>query len=193
MLQSSEFGSIRQFTVSEYHRMADTGILGSDERVELVRGLVVEMSPRKRGHVLVVRRVFDLLVERLVGRASVYKEDPLELRHLNSEPEPDVWVGSNPDVEAYGTSATEPLLVVEVAEASRDRDLVDKVGLYAESGIPEYWVVDLVERVVVVFRKPRKHDYASREIKRPGDRLDLVSFADVEIDVEAFFRASSPT
>ena len=73
----------RRFTVEEYHLMAETGILYPVERVELVRGVVRKVSPRNRRHVIATRRVFNFFVERLEGRASVYKEDPLVLKELD--------------------------------------------------------------------------------------------------------------
>lgn len=116
--------------------MAETRILYPVERVELVRGVVRKVSPRNRRHVIATRRVFNFVVERLEGRASVYKEDPLVLKELDSEPEPDVLVCSNPDFEAYGAEATRPLLVVEVAESSLRDDLGDKAALLCRGGNP---------------------------------------------------------
>lgn len=179
--------SHRRFTVEEYHRMAETGVLSRDERLELIRGAVREMSPKNRPHVIASRRVFNILVKALEGRASVYKEDPLVLRELDSEPEPDVLVCSNPDFEAYGTELTTPLLVVEVAESSLTGDLGDKAKLYAEAGIPEYWVVNLVDRVLVVFREPRDGSYQSRSTLLPGANVTPLSWPDVEVDVAFLF------
>lgn len=167
--------------------MAETGVLSRDERLELIRGAVREMSPKNRPHVIASRRVFNILVKALEGRASVYKEDPLVLRELDSEPEPDVLVCSNPDFEAYGTELTTPLLVVEVAESSLTGDLGDKAKLYAEAGIPEYWVVNLVDRVLVVFREPRDGSYQSRSTLLPGANVTPLSWPDVEVDVAFLF------
>ena len=129
----------RLFTVEEYHRMAEAGILSPDERVELIRGVIHAMSPKKRPHVVAVTGALKLLEKALEGRASVYPEAPLVLTDLDSEPEPDVMVCSNPDFRASGTEATRALLVVEIADSSRSRDLGVKVALYAEAGVPEYW------------------------------------------------------
>lgn len=177
----------RRFTVAEYHLMAETGILSPVERVELVRGAVLKVSPRNRRHVIATRRVFNFFLERLEGRASVYKEDPLVLKELDSEPEPDVLVCSNPDFEAYGTEATKPLLVVEVAESSLRDDLGDKAALYAEAGIPEYWVVNLVDRVLVVFREPGDVRYQTRSTLEPGARVAPGSWPDLELDIASLF------
>lgn len=169
--------------------MAETGVLSPDERVELIRGAVREMSPKNRPHVIATRRAFNFLVKALEGRASVYKEDPLVLTQLDSEPEPDVLVCSNPDFEAYGTELTTPLLVVEVAESSLREDLGDKATLYAEAEIPEYWVVNLVDRVLVVFREPREGSYRQRSTLLPGATATPLSWPDVEVDVLSLFPA----
>lgn len=177
----------RRFTVGEYHRMAETGILSSDERVELIRGVVRKMSPKNRGHVIASARVFKVFVRKLEGRASVYNEAPVGFPELDSEPEPDVLVCSNPDLDAYGTDATTPLLVVEVADSSLRADLGDKVSLYAEARIPEYWVVNLIDRVLVVFREPGDGAYQKRSILEPGALVTPESWPDVEIAVESLF------
>ena len=178
---------LRRFTVEEYHRMAEAGILGEDDRVELIHGVVREMSPKKRPHVLGTIVVRELFARRLAGRASVYEEKPLELRALDSEPEPDVAIYSNPDLMAYGTDRTEPLLVIEVADSSVQYDLTVKAQLYAEGGIPEYWVVDLVNRSLVVFRDPTDGAFRSRSEHEPGDRVTPLSWPDIEIEIEELF------
>lgn len=173
----------RRFTVEEYHRMAETGILTPHERVELIRGAVRRMSPKNRPHVIATARILALLGKKLEGRASVYPGAPVVLERLQSEPEPDILVCSNPHVEAYGTDATAPLLVIEVADSSLRIDLGDKASLYAEAGIPEYWVVNLVERVLVVFREPRNGVYQRRSTLHPGDRVTPDSWPDLELEV----------
>ena len=177
----------RRFKVEEYHRMVETGILSSDERVELIRGAVREMSPKNRAHVLATRRMFNSLVKELEGRASVYQEAPLVLSKLDSEPEPDLLVCSNPDFEAYGTEATAPLLVVEVSDSSLRGDLGDKASLYAEAQIPEYWVVNLVDRVLVVFREPHGGSYLQCSTLELGAFVTPISWPDVKVEVASLF------
>jgi Uma2 family endonuclease len=182
----------RLFTVEEYHRMAEAGILSPDERVELIRGVIHAMSPKKRPHVVGVTGALKLLEKALEGRASVYPKAPLVLEELDSEPEPDVMVCSNPDFRAYGTEATRALLVVEIADSSRSRDLGVKVALYAEAGVPEYWVVDLAERRLVAFRDPRGGGYQSRSTLDSGARVSPVSWPDIVIDVAALLPDLTP-
>lgn len=178
----------RLFTVDEYHLLAEAGILGPDERVELIRGVIRTMFPKSRLHVIVSTILHKVLMRPLEERASVYAHAPLQLPSLDSEPEPDILVGSNPDLAAYGTDETEPLLVVEVADSSLGYDLGEKAALYAEAGIPEYWVVNLVERVVEVFRQPRAGRFEGRRAVGAGERLAPGAWSDAVVDLASLFR-----
>jgi Uma2 family endonuclease len=182
---------LRHFTVDEYHRMAAAGILGEEDRVELIRGVIREVSPKKRAHVIATMEIRELFARRLTGRASVYEEKPLRLEALDSEPEPDVVISSNPDARAYGTERTEPLLVIEVADSSVSYDLTVKAELYAQGHIPEYWVVDLVRRVLMVFRAAQDGAYRSRSTHEPGSFVTPVSWPDLEIDVATLIPSES--
>jgi Uma2 family endonuclease len=187
MARATESVSQRRFTVAEYHRMAESGVFSPDERVELVRGVIHEMSPKNRPHVIASTLVFGVLQKKLEGRASVYLEAPLVFEALDSEPQPDVVICSNPDINAYGTSGTTALLVVEIAHSSLRYDLGEKAALYAEAGIPEYWVVNLVERVLAVFRDPGDGTYQVRLTLERTARASLEAWPDVELDVASLF------
>lgn len=183
----------RRFTVEEYHRMAETGILGPEERVELIRGVVREMSPKSWAHVMTTKVMFRRLEEALRGRASVYQEAPLVSDGIDSEPEPDVMVCSNPDEWAYRTARTSPLLVVEVADSSLEYDLGEKAALYAEAGVPEYWVVNLVERALMVFRDPREGTYRLRSSVEETGRVSPEAWPEVTFEATAFFPPKTST
>ncbi len=117
MARAAEAG-VRRFTVDEYHRMVDAGILREDDRVELIYGVIREMSPKNRPHIVAATRVLRVFEHGLAGRAGVYTEAPLGIVKLDSEPEPDILVTDEPDVESYGTDSFRPLLVIEVADSS---------------------------------------------------------------------------
>jgi Uma2 family endonuclease len=187
MARALESVAQRLFTVEEYHRMAEAGILGPDERVELVRGVIREMSPKDWAHVTATRAVFLTLENALRGRASVYFEAPLIADPIDSEPEPDVLVCSNPDEWAYRSPRTKPLLVIEVADSSLDYDLGEKAALYAEAGVPEYWVVNLIDRVVVLFREPSNGTYLHSLSCDEHANIRSGVWPDVVIEVSAFF------
>jgi Uma2 family endonuclease len=167
--------------------MAETGILRADERVELIRGVVRRMSPKNRAHVVAATRLYQVLVSALAGRAAVFKEDPLKLIPLDSEPEPDILAISSPDIEAYETDDAKPLLVIEVAASSLRYDLNVKADLYAEAGVPEYWVVNLVDRELVVFRSAHEGVYRDRTTHRAGDHVAPGAWPDITLEVSELF------
>lgn len=189
MARAAETIDQRRFTVAEYHRMAETGIFKSDERVELIRGVVRRMSPKNYAHVVAVTYLYQRLVGALKGRAAVFQEAPLKLIPFDSEPEPDIVAISSPDIKDYGPERSEPVLVIEVADSSLRYDLSAKAQLYAEASVPEYWVVNLVDRELVVFRSPHEGDYRDRTTYRPGDHVAPESWQDVVLEVGDLFPA----
>ncbi len=143
--------------------MAEAGILPEDARVELVRGEILEMSPIGKRHAYVLNTLVDLLSP-LRGRAVLSVQNPLVLPP-DTEVYPDLAL-LRPPRTAYRDrlpEAQDALLVVEVGETSLDYDLNVKVPLYAQAGVPEVWVVDLVRDRVHVFRKPAGGGYGERQ------------------------------
>lgn len=132
------------FTVEDYYRMAETGILSEDVRVELIDGEVVKMSPIGRLHSGCVNRLNALLSSQAGQSAIVSVQNPVRL-DVYSEPQPDIAL-LKPRSDFYAQNHPTPsdvLLVVEVADTSVDFDRKVKVPLYAQAGIPETWLVDL--------------------------------------------------
>lgn len=174
------------FTVKEYHRMAEAGIFGEDDRVELLEGEIVEMTPIGSGHAACVDRLTHLLVERVRGRAIVRVQSPIRLGQ-HSEPQPDLAV-LKPRSDFYAKAHPGPedvLLIVEVAETSADSDRAVKVPLYARAGIPEVWLVDLTEVRIEVYSGPMPQGYQEFQTVRSGQRLSPRTVPDVELAVEA--------
>lgn len=183
----------RRFTVDEYHRMAEMGIFKPTERVELFRGVVRRMSPKNWAHVVAVTELYQRLVLVLADRAGLYQEAPLKLIQLDSEPEPDIVATSSPSIKDYGSENAKPLLVVEVSESSLRYDLNAKAPLYAEAGVPEYWVVNLVDQELVIFRSPVDGVYRDRSTYRSGDRVEPQAWPDVVIEVGELFPSGAPS
>lgn len=171
-----------RFTVAEYHRMGEAGILGEDERVELIDGEIVDMTPIGRRHQACVDRRNDLLVSSLRGRAIVRVQGSLRLDE-HSEPQPDlVLLRYRPDY--YATSDAGPadtLLVIEVAETSARYDRRVKVPLYARAGIPEVWLVDVDAGRVATYREPDPQGYRRVLTVRGQDRLAPLAFPDLAL------------
>ena len=178
----------RLFTREEYHRMGEVGILKSTDRVELIRGEIVEMSPIGRRHSAFVNNFTQLLVVRLAGRAIVAVQGPVVLAD-DTEPEPDLAVIRRRPVpyKEREAHAEDVLLLIEVAESSLAYDRSTKLRLYAEGGIPEYWVVDCAAESVEVHRTPEAGGY--RDVSRVTGAATVApqAFSDVTLSLTEIF------
>jgi Uma2 family endonuclease len=175
----------RLFTSAEYHAMAEAGILSEDERVELIAGEIVRMAPIGSRHAGCVKRLNGRL-SRLGERALVSVQDPIALSPSH-EPEPDLAL-LHPRADDYAQSHPAPsdiFLVIEVADFSVEYDRDVKIPLYARAGIPEAWLVDLIQRAVEVYREPSGDRYRDVQILRSGDSLYPQAFPDFELTVDA--------
>lgn len=176
----------RRFTVAEYHRMGETGILDEDDRVELLDGEIVEMTPIGPRHASVVDRTTRLF-SRLVGeRAMIRIQNPIDLAVLSSEPQPDVAL-LTPRVDFYATAHPRPedvLLVVEVMDASAERDRRLKLPLYARAVIREVWLVDLGAERLEVHRQPEPDGYRQVHLLRRGESATIEALPDLAIRVD---------
>ena len=142
-------------SVDAFHRMGETGILGPQDRVELIDGEIIDMSPIGVLHAAIVARLASHFSQRLGPIGVVWCQNPLRLDDI-SEPEPDIAI-LRPRADFYMTAhpgAADVLLVIEVADTSLAYDLGTKVPLYARHGIPEVWVIDAATRHTRVFRRP---------------------------------------
>jgi len=175
----------RTFTVDEYHQMAQTGILCEDDRVELLEGEIIEMTPIGPRHAARVDRLTRLFSLNLGEAVIVRVQSPISLTEY-SEPQPDLaLLRPNPDFYAQAHPAPEDvLLVVEVAETSAAVDREKKVPLYGRAGIGEAWLVDLAGECVEVYLKPSPYGY--REVRRfwRGDHFSPQAFPDLELAVD---------
>lgn len=162
-----------RLNVGEYCRMAETGILAPDARVELINGEIIDMAPLGSKHAACVKRLGKLLNLRLDGTAIVSVQDPLRLSEF-SEPEPDVALLKLRD-DFYASAHPGPqdtLLVIEVADSSLEYDRDVKLPLYAAHGIPEVWLVDLEGKHLSTYREPSGNKY--RQIETPAS-LDALT------------------
>jgi Uma2 family endonuclease len=168
---------------AEYERMVEAGLF-RDERVELVRGVIVRMSPQNAPHSSVIQILTRLLAPALVGRADVRVQLPFAAGD-DGLPEPDLAV-----VEARPYKERHPdraYLIVEVADSSLKFDRQEKAEIYAEAGVPEYWVVNVADEVIEVHSEPVRGAYARVTPHRSGDQTRLLAFQDVEIRVSEVF------
>ncbi|MGD9633565.1 MAG: Uma2 family endonuclease [Pirellulales bacterium] len=144
----------RRFTVDEYHRMIETGILTENDRVELLDGWILEMSPIGPPHATCVALVAETLQAVLPSGWHIRLQSPITLQ--TSEPEPDITVvqGNIRDHVTHHPTGAEIALIVEVADSLPDYDRNSKRPHYAAAGIPEYWIVNFNDRQLEVYRGP---------------------------------------
>lgn len=178
-----------RFTVDEYYKMAETGVIKPDARVELLDGQIIDMAPIGPFHGGAVKRLNRLFAKAAKDRFLVAVQDPV---HLNdrSEPQPDVML-LKPKADDYGTRHPRPedvFLLIEVADSTLQFDRDEKVAAYGAGGITEVWLVNLPEQKLEVYREPHFTGYASKTILSPGDTARPAAFPDVAIDVAALLR-----
>jgi len=143
----------RRWTREEYERMATTGIFGPEERLELIDGEILTVTPQGSAHATAVHLAAKALAAAFGGGFYIRIHAPLALDDA-SEPEPDVAVVSGSERDYSAAHPTSALLVVEVSDATLQHDRKRKGSLYARAGIPEYWIVNVIERRLEVFRNP---------------------------------------
>lgn len=179
-------------TVDDYHRMAEVGILAPDARTELIDGEVIDMAPMKSAHAEAVNHLAERLHEAAAGhvrgQCRVHCQTPLRLSD-HGEPEPDLMLVRRRDYSGAHPTPADVLLLIEVADTSLAYDRQVKVPLYAGFGVPEVWIVDLVNREVLFHRGP---DAAARTYKNitaseaPGS-VRVASLPEVSVDLSGLF------
>lgn len=172
------------FTVDDYMRMLEAGILTEDDRVELIEGEIIAMSPIGDLHAGCVNRINALFNQLLGGRAIVSVQNPVRLDD-HSEPQPDLAL-LKPRQDYYAQAKPRPddvLLVVEVADSSVDYDRHVKMPLYARALIPVVWLIDLNAGAVEVYSQPAQGAYQSLATVGRGDRLMIEAFPELAFSV----------
>ncbi|MCO6480340.1 MAG: Uma2 family endonuclease [Phaeodactylibacter sp.] len=173
----------RLLTVEEYHKMGEAGIL-QEQGLELINGEIIKRSPIGSKHVSCVNKLNALLNALLGKKAIVSVQNPVIIGGL-SEPEPDIAIlVYREDYYAEEIpSAKDVLLIIEVADTSLAYNREVKLPQYAESGVPEFWLVNLTENVIEVHWQPMGNDYKFRELLRTEDVIRAKNF-DLAIPVE---------
>ncbi len=181
----------RPFTVEEYHRMAEVGIFGPEERVELIDGELIEMAPIGNRHWALHALIVHYLTAALDDRAFVVPQGsfPLDRR---SEPQPDVAILAPRDYYARGLdSPAEIFALVEVADISSAFDLGRKQQLYASRGIRDYLVTDIGRNGLMCFAMPGDLAYAERRELTYGDTFELAALPGIRLDADPFLAPHS--
>ncbi|MBC6422904.1 MAG: Uma2 family endonuclease [Hormoscilla sp. SP5CHS1] len=177
---------IRRLTVEEYHRLGEMGIIDPDEKVELIEGQIIKKPVKGTPHSAAVARTDNLLRNRLGEQVLVRLQDPVRLDDY-SEPEADIAVVM-PDplyYEDHHPTPREVYLIIEVADTTLRSDRELKAKVYAKSGIADYWVLDVNNRQLYVFREPSPKGYQSQVILKDHANISLWAFPEVALAVSA--------
>ena len=177
----------RKFTVDEYYRLAEVGILQPDERVELVNGEILLMPPIAPLHNSGADRFNFYFGQNNAGHFIVRSQGSIRLNE-NTEPEPDIaLLRFREDFYAANQPTPEDiLLVIEVSDTTLAYDRGVKVNLYAQAGIPETWIMNLPEDCIESFTEPGPEGYSLHSVYRRGDRITPTTLPGVEFAVEDF-------
>jgi Uma2 family endonuclease len=185
----------KRFSIAEYHRLAELGFFESDNRFELIRGEIIKMAAKGRLHSGCNTLLVEELIILLARRARVRVQEPIILSD-DSEPEPDVVIARNRS-DSYFSSHPESadvLLVIEVSDSTLKYDRKTKLSLYAESGIADYWIFNLVDIQLEMhsepYQKPRGgFDYRVKRVVLPNEVVVIPGFPELSLDLSAVFPA----
>ena len=175
----------KRFTVEEYYRMAEAGILAEDDRVELIEGEIYAMSPLGWLHVNCVNRCNTLFTRELGSAAIVSVQNPILIDDYSS-PQPDVTL-LRPAEDAFTGRLPGPadvLLLIEVADTSIHHDRGKKLPQYARAGIAEVWIVDLQAEIIRAYSRPENGAYQVYREARRGDLLSPILLTGISARVE---------
>lgn len=173
-----------RFSVEDYHRMVETGVLRPDARVELLDGEIIDMPPIGPFHSSVVNELVRVFNESSKGRWLVWSQNPISLDQ-HSEPQPDLML-VKPSADRYRAKHPRPadvFLLVEVSDTTLDLDRNEKLSTYGRAGVPEVWSVNLLEHTIEVYREPNFPGYGAKTVARTDGHAKPQTFPDVVVDV----------
>jgi Uma2 family endonuclease len=185
----------KRFTLDEYNRLAELGFFNEDDRVELIRGEIIQMIAKGTPHSVCGTRLNREITKLIGDRATARTQEPLQLPP-NSVPEPDYAIVKNRE-DDYLASHPDPedvVLVIEISDSSLSYDQEIKLKLYAESGIQNYWIFNLRETILEIYSDPYQttqgvFGYRVKRILLPNDRVVLPEFQDTVLDLAKVFPA----
>ena len=177
--------NIFRLNVSQYHQMSEAGIFSENDKVELINGEIIEMSPIGRRHTACVNRLNSVFSQLLGKKVIIAVQNPITLNNL-SEPQPDIAL-LKPRADFYESGHPQPqdvFLLIEVADSSLEYDRDVKIPLYASSGITEVWLVDIYEQVIIVYRYPSENGYSDIQKLSRGEKMSIQAFPEINLVVD---------
>lgn len=180
------------FSIDEYHRLIDLGVFRQLDRIELIKGQLVEMSPKGTAHSVSCSVLYRELSPLLSGVAALRCQDPITL--IDSEPEPDIIIarGREADYFNHHPYPADIIVVIEVSDSTLGYDRTTKLSLYAENNISNYWIVNLVDRQLESYSQPYQkpngeYAYLSQQIHLADRSIQLPGFEGILLELERIF------
>ena len=185
--------TVKKFTIEDYHRLTELGFFQENDRVELIRGEIIEMAAKGRMHETCLRKLLRELSHLIREKATLQCQSPILLLP-NSEPEPDFTILRNRQ-DDYATShptAQDILLLIEVSDSSLNYDQTTKLSVYAENNITDYWIFNLVDFCLECYSEPYQKSqgefgYLRKLIYLPNQSVNLPYFPDSTLDLSKVF------
>ncbi|HAC64529.1 MAG TPA: hypothetical protein DCF68_13565 [Cyanothece sp. UBA12306] len=178
----------RKFTVNEYQKMSEVGILNPEDRVELIHGQIIPMSPIGLKHAAMVKRLNTFLTYQLYNQAIIGVQDPIQIDDF-TQPQPDIFLLAIRS-DFYELEIPKPqdiLAVIEVCDTTIRYDREIKIPLYATSNIPETWLINLNNQSLEVYRNPQNQNYQTKQVLNKNQTISLLAFPQLIIKLTEFF------
>lgn len=183
----------KRFTITEYHRLAELDFFTEDDRVELIKGEIIKMVAKGRPHSVCNTRLYKELFKLLEEKATIRGQEPIIITN-NSEPEPDLTIVKNTPDDYFLNHPipSDIFLVIEVADSSLKYDQEVKLSLYAEAGISDYWIFNLIVYHLECYSEPYQDlqgtfGYRHKSIILPKESVKLPSFPELILDLTKVF------
>ncbi len=190
-IKTSDGLPIRRISVKDYEKMIDIGIFDSEDRVELLDGVIVEMSPKKTRHANVNDEAAEFLIVTFAGRAVIRNQNPVVLDDF-SEPEPDIVIARPPrsNYNQKHPTGADILLVVEISDTTVAKDRRKALN-YARAGIAQYLLFNLNTDEIEDYREPSADGYRFKQTHDRAATFNLVAFPEIEVKTDALFPPQS--
>ena len=183
----------KKFTIAEYHQLVDLGFFTENDRIELIRGEIINMAPKRTPHSVCNSLLWKKLYQLIGQQAEIRVQEPITLLS-NSEPESDVVVAK---LKADNYLSAHPvaediILAIRIADSTLKYDREVKIPLYAEAGINDYWIFNLVDKCLEVYTKPFSRqngnfNYQTRNIILADGTIEIPGFSDVILELTTVF------
>lgn len=183
----------KKFTIEDYHRLLDVGFFSENSKIELIRGEIIEMSPKRTPHSVCNSRLWRELYKLIDQQAIIRVQEPIIISTF-SEPEPDLVIAKHRNDEYLSShpKSEDILLVIEIADSTLKYDQETKLALYAEAEIKDYWIFNLINNYLETYTNPGKiskerYDYRTRQIVLANESITIPHFAALNLDLNLVF------